>query len=66
MKRVTGIGGTVFEAQNAPALWAWGGPAFGRADADGATTMWSFGSHPPASRECRRFDAALCLGVLGG
>ena len=57
MKRVTGIGGIFFKAQDAPALQAWykkhlgvdvqdwGGAAFTWADADGkpvgGTTVWS-------------------------
>jgi predicted enzyme related to lactoylglutathione lyase len=59
MKRVTGIGGIMFKAKDAPALqaWykrhlgidvqAWGGTAFSWADADGkptgGTTIWSVG-----------------------
>jgi predicted enzyme related to lactoylglutathione lyase len=57
MKRVTGIGGIMFKAKDAPALQAWykrhlgidvqvwGGTAFSWADADGkstgGTTVWS-------------------------
>ena len=63
MKRVTGIGGIFFKANNAPSLqaWykkhlgidveAWGGTAFSWADAEGTpvvgTTIWSI--HPDAS-----------------
>lgn len=59
MKRVTGIGGIFFKANDAPALqaWykkhlgidvqAWGGTAFNWSDADGkpidGTTIWSIG-----------------------
>jgi catechol 2,3-dioxygenase-like lactoylglutathione lyase family enzyme len=59
MKRVTGIGGIMFKAKDAPALQAWykrhlgidvqewGGTAFRWADADGkptgGTTIWSVG-----------------------
>jgi predicted enzyme related to lactoylglutathione lyase len=61
MKRVTGIGGIVLTAQDAPALraWyqrhlgidvqAWGGTAFSWADAQGqptgGTTVWSVVAH---------------------
>lgn len=60
MRRVTGIGGIFFKAENAPALraWyqrhlgidvqAWGGAAFPWTDGDGkpvaGTTIWSVGS----------------------
>jgi predicted enzyme related to lactoylglutathione lyase len=60
MKRVTGIGGIFFKAQDAPALRAWykrhlgidvqewGGTAFAWADSDGkpagGTTVWSVAS----------------------
>jgi predicted enzyme related to lactoylglutathione lyase len=60
MKRVTGIGGIFFKAQDAPALraWyqrhlgidvqAWGGTAFAWSDGDGqpcaGTTVWSIAS----------------------
>jgi predicted enzyme related to lactoylglutathione lyase len=60
MKRVTGIGGIMFKAKDAPALQAWykrhlgidvqvwGGTAFSWADADGkptgGTTVWSIHS----------------------
>jgi predicted enzyme related to lactoylglutathione lyase len=63
MKRVTGIGGIMFKAEDAPTLQAWykrhlgidvqvwGGTAFSWADADGkptgGTTVWSI--HPGAS-----------------
>jgi predicted enzyme related to lactoylglutathione lyase len=59
MKRVTGIGGIFFKAQDAPAMhaWykrhlgidvqAWGGTAFAWTDGDGkpvgGTTIWSIG-----------------------
>ena len=60
MKRVTGIGGIFFKANDAPSLqaWykrhlgidvqAWGGTAFSWTDAEGkpvaGTTVWSIGS----------------------
>jgi predicted enzyme related to lactoylglutathione lyase len=61
MKRVTGIGGIFFKANDAPALQAWykkhlgidvqdwGGTAFNWSDADGkptgGMTIWSIGSN---------------------
>ena len=47
MKRVTGIGGIFFRAQDPAALQAWGGAAFpwtdGAGVATGGTTIWSVG-----------------------
>ncbi len=75
MKRVTGIGGIMFKAKDAPALqaWykrhlgidvqAWGGTAFSWADEDGkptgGTTVWSI--HSDASDQFAPGKAAFMV-----
>jgi predicted enzyme related to lactoylglutathione lyase len=75
MKRVTGIGGIMFKAKDAPALQAWykrhlgiyvqvwGGTAFSWANEDGqpmgGTTVWSI--HPDASDQFAPSKAAFMV-----
>ncbi len=75
MKRVTGIGGIMFKAKDAPTLQAWykrhlgidvqvwGGTAFSWANADGqpmgGTTVWSI--HPDTSDQFAPSKAAFMV-----